>query len=39
VLRSVLQDAQAEVMNDNFVLGTISLFLDQLDKLIEELIQ
>lgn len=36
VLRSVVQDAQAEVLDERFVLGTLSLFLDQLDKLADE---
>ena len=39
VLRSVLQDAQAEVMNERFVPGTMSLFLDRLDTLVDELLQ
>ncbi len=39
VLRSVVQDAQAEALGERFVLGTLSLFLDQLDALAEELQQ
>jgi hypothetical protein len=37
IVRSVLQDAQAEVLNERFVPGTLSLFLDQLGKLIQDL--
>ncbi|MBN2044374.1 MAG: extracellular solute-binding protein [Anaerolineales bacterium] len=39
ILRSVLQDAQAEVLNERFAPGTMSLFLDQLDALADELLQ
>ena len=39
VLRSVVQDAQAEALSERFVLGTLSLFLDQLDTLADEMEQ
>ena len=39
VLRSVLQDAQAEVLDERFVPGTMSLFLDRLDSLVDEILQ
>jgi multiple sugar transport system substrate-binding protein/sn-glycerol 3-phosphate transport system substrate-binding protein len=39
VLRSVLQDAQAEVLNERFAPGTMSLFLDQLDTLADEILR
>jgi ABC-type glycerol-3-phosphate transport system substrate-binding protein len=37
VLRSVLQDAQAEVVGDRFVPGNMGLFLDHLDTLARDL--
>ena len=37
VLRSVLQDAQAEVIDDRFTPGNLSLFLHQLDELYRDL--
>jgi ABC-type glycerol-3-phosphate transport system substrate-binding protein len=36
VVRSILQDAQAEVLDERFAIGTISLFMDQLQDLVAE---
>lgn len=36
VVRSIVQDAQAEVLDERFVIGTLSLFMDQLQSLVAD---